>query len=123
MNINRKGSPQTEIWEFVACGIRNDGIWNPEFSVQVIRNHTNDWKWNPSSAVKESESAEAQRWDEMLILFTIRLKVNYHVLVAFPSFYSFLFIDPLPLFTDMVLILFRKVISEISKKKRKTEHP
>ena len=59
----------------------------------------------------------------MLILFTIRLKVNYHVLVAFPSFNSFLFIDPLPLFMDLVLILFGKVISEISKKKRKMEHP
>ena len=55
----------------------------------------------------------------MLILFTIRLKVNYHVLVAFPSFHSFLFIDPLPLFTVMVLIFFGKVISEISKKKEK----
>ena len=41
----------------------------------------------------------------------------------FSFFYSFLFIDPLPLFTDMVLILFGKVISEISKKKRKMEHP
>ena len=59
----------------------------------------------------------------MLILFTIRLKVNYHVLVAFPSFYSFLFIDLLPLFTDMALIFFRNVISEISKKKRKMQHP
>ena len=37
----------------------------------------------------------------------------------FSFFYSFLFIDPLPLFTDMVLILFGKVISEISKKKEK----
>ena len=55
----------------------------------------------------------------MLILFTVRLKVNYHILVSFPSFYSFLFIDPLPLITDMVLILFGKMISEISKKKEK----
>lgn len=67
--------------QFVACGIRNDGIWNPEFSIQVIRDHTNYWKWNPSSAVKESESSGAQRWDEMLILITMKLKVNYHVLV------------------------------------------
>ena len=52
-----------------------------------------------------------------------KAKSYYHVLVAFPSFYSFLFIDPLPLFTDMVLMLFRKVISEISEKSGKMEHP
>ena len=38
-----------------------------------------------------------------------KAKSYYHVLVAFPSFYSLLFIDPLPLFTDMVLILFSKI--------------
>ena len=59
----------------------------------------------------------------MLILFTIRLKVYYHVRVAFPSFYSFLFIDPLSLFTDMVLILFGQMVIEIAKKKKKNGAP
>ena len=51
------------------------------------------------------------------------LNVNYFLVAFLFPFYSFLFIDPIPLFTGMVLILFGKVISGVCKKKRKMEHP